>query len=121
MISDVPCEPVLPPELMISGTNSATTAAFSISPSKYPIAVAVSISPRNSAASQPPRFFTISQNPTSKYGLSSASEPPSFWISSVALLLGEFQHIIVRDDAEHVAVGIVDHRQRDAVVLLETP
>jgi hypothetical protein len=33
-------------------------------------------------------------------------------------LLGEFENVIVRDDAEHDAV-VVDHRQRDAVVFLE--
>ena len=32
MTSDVACEPELPPELMTSGMNIASTAAFSISP-----------------------------------------------------------------------------------------
>ena len=50
------CEPELPPLEMMSGTNSARTTAFAISASKAPIAVAVSISPRNSAVSQPARF-----------------------------------------------------------------
>ena len=50
------CEPELPPLEMISGTNSASTTARAISSSKYAIAVAVSISPRNSTESQPPRF-----------------------------------------------------------------
>ena len=45
MMSEVACEPELPPELMISGMNRASTTARSISCSKYPIAVAVSISP----------------------------------------------------------------------------
>ena len=45
MMRDVAWEPELPPELMISGTNRARTTARSISCSKWPIAVAVSISP----------------------------------------------------------------------------
>ena len=53
MMSDVAWLPELPPELMMSGMNSESTTARSISPSKCPIAVAVSISPRKSAHSQP--------------------------------------------------------------------
>ena len=53
------CDPELPPLEMISGTNSARTTAFAISFSKKPIAVAVSISPRNSTTSQPARFLTM--------------------------------------------------------------
>jgi hypothetical protein len=68
MISDVACDPELPPELMISGTKSASTTARSISCSKCPIAVAVSISPKNSAVSQPARFLIICQKPISVYG-----------------------------------------------------
>ena len=56
------CEPELPPLEMISGTNSARTTALAISFSKKPIAVAVSISPRKSAVSQPARFCTIRPN-----------------------------------------------------------
>ena len=48
------------------------------------MAVAVSISPMNSTASQPPRFFIIVNRSVWKYGLSSASMPPNFWMSSVA-------------------------------------
>ena len=53
MISEAACEPELPPLEMMSGTNSASTTARAISSSKWPIAVAVSISPRNSTSSQP--------------------------------------------------------------------
>ena len=53
MISEVACEPELPPELMMSGRKRASTTARSISCSKWPMAVAVSISPRNRAQSQP--------------------------------------------------------------------
>ena len=57
------CDPELPPLEMISGTNSASTTARSISRSNAPIAVAVSISPRNSAVSQPARFWIIFMKP----------------------------------------------------------
>ena len=69
---------------MISGTKSASTAAWAMLSSYLPMAVAVNVSPRNSAASQPPRFLHMGQKPVSKYGASSASLPPSFWISRVA-------------------------------------
>ena len=70
------CEPELPPLEMISGTNSASVTALAISFSKKPIAVAVSISPRNSAVSQPARFFTILSRAIFMYGSSRASDPP---------------------------------------------
>jgi len=60
------CEPLLPPLEMMSGTNKASTTAFSISASKCPIAVAVNISPRNKITSQPARFLTIVQNGISR-------------------------------------------------------
>src|SRR5438034_8168349 len=63
---DVARDPELPPLLMISGTNSASTTARAISASKKPIAVAVSISPMNSAASHPPRFRSIVARLTSR-------------------------------------------------------
>ena len=50
------CEPELPPLLMTSGMKSASTTADWISASKCPIALAVSISPRKSSESQPPRL-----------------------------------------------------------------
>ena len=56
MTSVAAWEPELPPLEMMSGTNKARTTAFEISSSNAPIAVAVSISPRNSAVSQPARF-----------------------------------------------------------------
>jgi hypothetical protein len=62
----MPASPSLPPLLMMSGTKSASTTARSISFSKYPMAVAVSISPRNNADSHPARFFTMLENPISR-------------------------------------------------------
>ena len=59
---------------MMSGTNSASTTAFVDLVLEAPIAVAVSISPRNSAVSQPARFWIIRQNAISMYGSSRASE-----------------------------------------------
>ena len=54
MISDVACDPELPPELMTSGMNMRQHDRASRSrASKCCIAVAVSISERNSAQSQP--------------------------------------------------------------------
>jgi hypothetical protein len=47
---------------MISEDEQGQDHAFAISFSKKPIAVAVSISPRNSAVSQPARFCTILRN-----------------------------------------------------------
>ncbi len=84
MTSVVACDPELPPLEMISGTKSASTTAFSISLSNTPMAVAVSISPRKSAASQPARLRIISLSAMVRYGSPSDSEPPSFWMSSVA-------------------------------------
>ena len=78
MMSEVACEPELPPDEMMSGTNSANTTARSIAPSKYVIAVVVSISPTSNTDSQPPRFLSISSGAMSMYGASRASIPPSF-------------------------------------------
>ena len=47
----------------MSGTNSASTTAFSSSPWKWPIAVVVSISLRKRAASQGARLPIIEKNP----------------------------------------------------------
>src|SRR6202051_1647702 len=47
------------------------------------MAEAVSISDRNSAHNQPPRFFIICQKPTSMYGSLMAAMPPNFCTSSV--------------------------------------
>ena len=66
MTSVVACEPQLPPLEITSGTNSASTTARAISSSYRPIALAVSISPTNSAASQPARFLIIEKKPTSR-------------------------------------------------------
>ena len=62
MTSVEACDPELPPLEMINGTNSVRTMAREISASNAPMAVAVSISPRNNAVSQPARLWTIFQN-----------------------------------------------------------
>ncbi len=59
MMSEVACEPELPPELMMSGMKSPSTMARLSSASKVCMAVAVSISPRKSAQSQPARFLIM--------------------------------------------------------------
>ncbi len=56
MTSVAACDPELPPLEMIRGTKRASTTAFWISASNAPMAVAVSISPINSAVSHPARF-----------------------------------------------------------------
>ena len=67
MINEVACEPELPPDEMISGTNIASTTACSISVLEVAASpVAVSISPRNSTASHPPRFLSMSKKPISR-------------------------------------------------------
>ena len=71
------CDPELPPLEMINGTNNARTTALAISFSKKPIAVAVSISPRNSTTSHPARFLIIPASEICRYGSSSASDPPN--------------------------------------------
>ena len=63
MISEVACEPELPPELMMSGMKRVSTMARLSSPSKCCIAVAVSISLRKRAQSQPARFRIIVPKP----------------------------------------------------------
>ena len=78
------CDPELPPLEMISGTKRARTTARAISFSKNPIAVAVSISPRNRTTSHPARFFTMRAREICIYGSSSASDPPNSWNSRVA-------------------------------------
>ena len=74
------------------------------------MAVAVSISPRNSAASQPPRFLHHRpRSPRLKYGASSASDAAQLLDLGGGLLLGELEHVVDGDDAEHLPAG-VDHR-----------
>jgi hypothetical protein len=83
MINDVACEPELPPELTISGTNSDSTSARLSSSSKPCIALAVNSSPMNRRQSHTPRFRIMPQKLMDVYGSSSASMPPIFWTSSV--------------------------------------
>lgn len=59
MMSDVACEPELPPELMMSGMKRLSTSPRLNSTWKCCMAVAVSISLKNSAQSQPARFRII--------------------------------------------------------------
>jgi hypothetical protein len=68
MTSVEACEPELPPLEMISGTNRASTTARAMSSSKCVMALAVSISPRNSSVSQPPRFWIMEEKRSARYG-----------------------------------------------------
>ena len=97
------CDPELPPLEMMSGTNSASTTAREISASKAPIAVAVSISPRNSAVSQPARLWIIFQNAISHVGL-----VEGFRSADALDVLGrrrfrDVQHVVDGDDADQHA------------------
>ena len=84
MISDVACDPELPPELRISGMRMARMPSPAFSSAENPfVAKLVNISPTNRIASQPTRFRIIGQKPIWVYGMSSASIPPNFWTSSV--------------------------------------
>ena len=56
MMREAAWEPELPPLLMMRGTKRARTTARAISPSKRPMAVAVSISLKNRMSSQPARL-----------------------------------------------------------------
>ena len=116
MMSDVACEPELPPELMTSGMNIASTTAFEISPSKCCIAVAVSISERKSAHSQPARLRIMLPKLISVYGSSSASIPPNFCDVFRLLAHDGVDDVVHGDDAEHVA-RLVDDRHGEQVVL----
>ena len=84
MISVAACDPLLPPLLMISGTNIVSTSTLSSSTWKCCIAVAVSISLRNSIMSQPARFCIIVTKPVFTYGRSSDSSPPNCCMSLVS-------------------------------------
>ncbi len=116
MTSVAACEPELPPLLMISGTNSASTTARAISSSKKPIAVAVSISPTNSTASQPPRFRTMSAKPICRYGASSASHAADLLDVLGGLLLHHVHDVVGRDDALHPALGVDDGDGQEALL-----
>ena len=104
MTSVEACEPELPPLEMIRGTNSASTTARAISSSKNPIAVAVSISPRNRTTSQPARFLIIRVGENGHVGLAerlAAAEPLQV---ARRHLLRRVQDVVHGDDADQDAV-----------------
>ena len=83
MISDVACEPELPPLAMMSGKNSESTNALLISFSNRPIAHVVNIPPTKSTLSHPTRFLIMSPKRVCVYASSRASRPPKRWTDSV--------------------------------------
>ena len=112
-------EPELPPLEMMRGTNRARTTARWISCSKKPMAVAVSISPRNSTTSQlargggPWKGSGICEvRLVQRLHAAEALEGPG------GRRLGDVQHVVDGDDADQRAVGIGDG-QGDAVLALE--
>ena len=112
------CEPELPPLEMMSGTNSASTTAFEISCSKTPIAVAVSISPRNSAVSQPARLRIMRAERDVHVRLVEGLRSADALDVPGRLRLGHVEHVVDGDDADQHAGGVGDG-QRGAVVLPE--
>ena len=101
---------------MISGTNSASTTARAISFSKYPIAVAVSISPTNRIASHPARFFTIAPEADLEVGLVQRLHAADLLDVLARLFLHHVDDVVHGDDALHPPLG-VDHRDGEQMVL----
>ena len=112
----VACEPLFPPLLMISGTNSATIAARWISASKKPMAVAVSISPKNRTDSHPPRLRSMRDEARPRSTARSAPRvPPIFWMSSVASSSATSARSSAVIDAQEPA-SVIDDRKRKIAV-----
>ena len=120
MMSEVACEPELPPELMISGMNSASTTARPISCSKWPIAVAVSISPRKSA--REPAGALADHLAQADLHVRLVERLHAAELLHVLRLLADqgVDHVVHRDDAEHPA-AVVQHRDGEQVVLGDQP
>src|SRR5215468_8272160 len=101
MTSVAAWDPELPPLEMMSGTKRARTTARSICRSKKPMAVAVSISPRNRMMSE---------------GLN-ATEPLE---RAGVLRLGHVEGVVQRHDANQHALGVSD-RQGGSALCLKQP
>ena len=80
--------------------------------------MAVSISPRNSAASQPPRFFTIAREAHLEVGRVERLDAAELLDVLGGLLLDDVDDVVDGDDALHAPLG-VDHRDGEEVVLRE--
>ena len=116
MTSVAACEPELPPLLMMSGTNSARMTARAISFSKNPMAVAVSISPMNSTASQRPRFRTMSSEADLQIGLVQRLAAADLLDVLGRLLLDHVHDVVGRHDALHPAFRVHDRNGEQALV-----
>ena len=103
---------------MMSGTNRASTTARAISCSKKPMAVAVSISPRNRTTSQPPRLRTIDQKRVVQVRLVEGLHAAELLDVLGGLLLGHVEHVVDGDDADSMPCESVTG-QRHAVLVLE--
>ena len=108
MTSVAACEPELPPLLMMSGTNSARTTARAISFSKNPIAVAVSISPTNSTASQPAALADHVGEADLEVRRVEGLAAADLLDVLGGLLLHHVHDVVGRDDALHPALGVDD-------------
>ena len=111
-------EPELPPLEMMSGTNSASTTARSISRSKKLMAVAVSISPRNRMTSQPPRRRIIDEEPHREIRLVEGFHTAEALQRARGRRLRHVEHVVDGDDADQHALRIRDG-QRHPVLVLE--
>ena len=122
MMSEVACEPELPPELMMSGMNSASTTA------RLDLVLEVPhrrgrehLAEEQRARASPRASGSSGRRPISMYGSSSASMPPNFCTSSVCSRDDRVDHVVHRDDAEHAAVASSTHRHGEQVVLGDQP
>ena len=103
----VACEPALPPLLIINGTKRAKTTARAISVSNCPIAVAVSISPRNKAASQPARLRIIRGRDTWKIGARPNDSHAAKFLDVLGrLFLNHVDDIVDADDTFDASHGV---------------
>jgi hypothetical protein len=84
------------------------------------MAEAVIISPKNSTASQPPRFFNISKKATCRYGASRGLHTAQLLDVFGGLFFDHVDDVVDGDDALDSPFG-VDHRDRVEVVIGEDP
>ena len=122
-MSEVACEPELPPELMMSGMNSASTTRPLDLVLEVPHGGGREHLAEEQRHSQPARLRIIAQKPIWVYGSSSASMPPNFCTSSVCSATsasitsstvtmprmwpawsttGQRQQVVLRDEARDV-------------------
>ena len=100
-MSDVACDPELPPELMMSGMNSASTTALAISPSK-PLHRRRGEHLRQEQRAQPARAL-LDHAPEADLDVRLVERLHTAELLHVLGLLADdrVDHVVHRDDAEH--------------------